>query len=161
MTVPDVPRDSYPVPVRSGNSAPIASRSKNRKTAVLDCIQRYPKLTICLGVGLLSYIGLMISNPNQDRYTAYAAGQVDGWLKDKCSEVKGNLRIFVFGIPLKDICQGAVQLGDKGVEFGIQKMTQPRKNYGLFSVYITEIPSQGTFTTLGIGGQFITFQNDQ
>ena len=157
MTVPESP-DVSPI---APSSEPIASRSVEPTPIFFSFMQRHPKLTVGLALGLLSCISLMISNPNQARYTTYAAEQVDEWLHDKCGTAQGNLQVALLSIPLKDLCQGAVQLGGKGVEFGIEKMTQPRKNYGFFSLYITEIPTQGTFKTLGIGGQFITFQKGE
>ena len=150
----------------SSNDAQVVPLSKVTPThpmvqKVTQFVQKYPRITVSLGLSALGCIGLMASNPKPDHYTAYAAEQVDEWLQTKCSTAKGNLQVAILNIPLRDLCQGAVQVGGKGVEFGIQTMTQPRKNYGLFSIYTTEIPTQGTFKTLGIGGQFITFQKGE
>ena len=156
MTVPD---SSDNISLASSSNT-LASPPSQSPSNFFRALRRYPRLAIGLGVGILSGIGLMISNPSPDQYTTYAAEQADEWLLDKCSTAKGNLQVALFSVPLKDICQGAVQLGGKGVEFGIEQTTQ-RKNYGLFSVYVTDIPTQGTFKTVGIGGQLITFEKGE
>lgn len=92
--------------------------------------------SLCLG-------GVMIfSNPDQNSYLSYASKQV-------CRNAEGGMLT---------LCQGFLMISQPMIQQAIDATTK-RQNFIFFSLYMTNLPGDIKFTTIGVLGNFITFKS--
>ena len=118
---------------------------------------------IAIAAGVLSVVFLMLSNPSRSSYVDYAVTRLAKTWAEKCDGLEGSrVHLFGVGVPLNPVCQGLVSGSRPIMRTIISQTTEPRQNYGLFSVYDTDLPLLGRFRTVGIANQFITIEiNDE
>lgn len=117
------------------------------------------KLTLILplvgfvGVGAL----LALTNPKQSDYEKYATLQLKEYLTDNICEEAGFLQ---------DQCRSLLETTRSQVEEIVARTTE-RKNFGVFSIYQTELSTSLPFApsyeieTLGIFNTFHTYKSEQ
>lgn len=111
--------------------------------------------------GLIAFlIFLAATNPGKPAYVNYASERLPKELKQECDELRDDIELGpVFSLPTGDLCKtfvgGADAIGRGAIKLLVNAASD-RKNFGLFSVYTTELPGR-TFKTLGMGRKFITF----
>ncbi|NER00021.1 MAG: DUF4359 domain-containing protein [Cyanothece sp. SIO2G6] len=128
------------------------------------------------GVGIVGgAIALLVTNPNQEAYEAYAVTQLQSQLTDGvCEDVPALL---------EGMCSSAVENNDQLLGRIIESSTT-RRNYYVLSIYETDIDPVSTLTqllpgnlslsvgetqgvpsyhaeTVGILGRFITYKTGQ
>ena len=108
---------------------------------------------------IFSTLALGMTNPKQEDYIDYASNRLYNEAKAGCGNLSQNVRIFLIGVPTGDICRVFVMTSDKiGRPISrriIERVTEDRKNIGLFSLYTTKMPGGKTYRTIGIGTQFV------
>ena len=120
---------------------------------------RHLKTKSAIAAGALGVIFLMMSNPSRSSYMDYAVTRLAKNWAEKCDGLEeSRVHVFGIGVPLNPVCQGLVSGSRPIMRPVIEQTTEPRQNYGLFSVYDTNLPLLGTFRTVGIANQFITFE---
>lgn len=108
---------------------------------------------------LIGLTGLVITNPGKSAYVDYASQRLPKVLKRKCNELKSNFDIPPgFAIPSRDVCKsfiGTTDLVGRGaVKIIVTGATEPRKNFGIFSIYTTKAIGR-KFVTIGLARNFI------
>lgn len=112
---------------------------------------------ILAGGGLIMVIG----NPGQQDYETYATETLTRYLKEQvCSPTSNNL-----GGLIQSYCKTLVDTGKPQIHQLIATSTT-RKNYLIFSIYVTELslPSPVPtyqFQTIGIMQQFYTYEAEK
>ncbi|MGB8698128.1 MAG: DUF4359 domain-containing protein [Thermosynechococcaceae cyanobacterium] len=102
-------------------------------------------------LGLSLGIGLTLTNPKQDAYTAFATKTVSQFLvKDLCRVNEQAPKLF--DSFLKDGCKTLMQQGEVEIHAFIAHNTQ-RQDFFLFSLYTTDFPIR-PLRVLGIFNQF-------
>ncbi len=121
------------------------------------------KVTAMVGGLVLGVMGgmLIVTNPGQREYEAYATDALSTYLKQEvCNQVAQELRG-----ALTSYCKTLVDTGRPQIQQIIAQKTI-RANYLLFSIYETKlwmpspVPSY-QFTSLGIFEQFYTYEADE
>ncbi len=113
-----------------------------------------------IGLGTLATV-LIATNPGQDRYNMFAADTLQNEVRSAfCQAKELDSWLGDLGKALGDICETAVEQGrlisQEDLEEFIEDNTQ-RQNFGVFSLYTTEIPAVQV-RTLGILNRFIPIQ---
>ncbi|MDB9527649.1 DUF4359 domain-containing protein [Oscillatoria sp. CS-180] len=111
--------------------------------------------------GLVAVILIMAAtNPGKPAYVNYASERLHKELKQDCSELKDDIELgSILKLPTGDLCKsfvGSVDAVGRGAVKLVINTATDRKNFGVFSLYTTELPGR-TFKTIGIGRNFITF----
>ena len=114
------------------------------------------------GSVLIGAMAMMISNPGQSAYVDYATERLSKELKQDCDQLEDDVHVGgVVTLPTRDLCRSFIGsadfLGRGAVKLVIDGSTA-RKNFGIFSIYTTELPGR-SFKTLGIGRQFLMFHH--
>ena len=104
---------------------------------------------------------LGLTNPSKEDYVDYASNRLYTEAKSGCSNLNQSVRVFLVGIPTGDVCRLLVITSDKiGRPLSkklIESATNDRSNFGLFSIYTTQVPGGKVVRTVGIGAQFVVF----
>lgn len=113
-----------------------------------------------LGLGTVAAV-LIATNPGQDRYNMFAADTLQNEVRSAfCQAKELDSWLGDLGKALGDICETAVEQGrlisKEDLEEFIEDNTQ-QQNFGVFSLYTTEIPAVRV-KTIGILNRFIPFQ---
>ena len=121
------------------------------------------KIKSLLGiVGLGTLAGVLIAtNPDQNRYNTFAATTLQNEVRSSfCQAEELDSWLGDLGKALGDICETAVEegslVGEEDLKGFIEDNTQ-RQNFGVFSLYTTQIPAVRV-RTLGIFNRFIPIQ---
>ncbi|MBT9315108.1 DUF4359 domain-containing protein [Leptothoe spongobia] len=121
------------------------------------------KVKAFLGMAGLSAlaVALIVTNPNQDRYNAFAAETLQNEVRSSfCQAKELDSWLGDLGKALGDICETAIEqgrlVGQDDLEEFIEDNTQ-RQNFWICSLYTTEIPAVRV-RILGIFNRFIPLQ---
>lgn len=112
------------------------------------------------GLGILAAV-LIATNPGQNRYNMFAADALQNEVRSAfCQAEELDSWLGDLGKALGDICETAVEqgrlIGQEDLEEFIEDNTQ-RQNFGILSLYTTEIPAVRV-KTLGILNRFFPIQ---
>ncbi|MEO0535295.1 MAG: DUF4359 domain-containing protein [Cyanobacteria bacterium P01_A01_bin.123] len=116
-------------------------------------------LAIAGGV-LIGTTALIVTNPGKSAYVDYASERLLKELKQDCNEFEDDIEVGdVLTLPTRDLCRSFVGsadfIGRGAVKLVIDTSTE-RQNFGVFSIYTTELPGR-TFKTIGIGRNFMLY----
>lgn len=114
--------------------------------------------------GLLMLFTTMIAtNPGKPAYLDYASERLLEKLKQECNELEANISISGgLTIPTQDLCKSSLESADlvgRGAVKLVVNGTTERQNFGIFSIYTTQLTGR-TFKTVGIGGHFMMFYSE-
>lgn len=118
-----------------------------------------PFKIIVAGV-VAALIAAAVTNPSQSDYVDYASDRLIETLEDECDEFDQNSSSSPSPLTGRDICKasvGIVSLARGGINVWIDSSTK-RQNFGVFSVYTTNIWGR-EFKTLGVGNRFFELQS--
>lgn len=136
----------------------MATLVKNISAQARTVARRKSVLATTCGL-LIGLTGLAITNPGKSAYVDYASQRLPTVLKGKCQELKSDFDVSPgITIPSQDLCKSFVGtadlLGRGAVKIVVAGATEPRQNFGAFSVYTTKAMGR-KFVTVGIARNFI------
>ena len=116
-------------------------------------------LAIVGGGSLAIAVVLAGTNPQPAAYERYAAAELAAYLKTDACQRAYQIAGGVPGLLGEVGCRWAVEIGRPGLQAAVRWTTE-RRNYGLFSLYHTQVGPEQIWpsyrrTTLAIGNRFI------
>ena len=131
-----------------------------------DRIRTYSQkkfILFAIGGLFVGVTAMMVTNPGKSAYVNYASELLPKKLQQECSKLEDDINVSdMLTLPTQDLCKsfvGSVDLVGRGAVKLIVNGATERQNFGLFSIYTTQLPGR-TFKTVGIGRHFVMFYNE-
>jgi Domain of unknown function (DUF4359) len=109
-------------------------------------------------LGILALLGLAaLTNPDRAAYETYAVEQIGNLARDKCNQAPGG-----FGVVIEGPCRAAIDAYKPQLR-PLLAATTTRQNWGLFSIYRSDIsiPAvnfQARVESIGIFNNFLIYK---